>query len=201
MRKAKNSDVGIIISILIPSIHSRAKLLDALLDYLLSQIVELNAKLTVEIVSVVDNKEISTGAKRNQLLKLARGKYIVFIDDDDWVPGYFVGELLKAAESNADCFATNGTHTLNGGEITKWWLSKANDNVTTQRGNETIFLRKTNHLSPVKRELALLAGFPNKSNAEDKWYSDKLNEHLITEYVIEKPMYEYREKSGQKEYI
>ena len=159
-----------------------------------------NAEKIVEVIALIDNKELSTGEKRNKLLFLAKGKYIIFIDDDDWIPDYYINELLIAAKSNADCFAINGIHIDRGNRV-KWFISKGFDNVNQNKNGEIIYLRKTNHITAVKRELALKHGFPNKSNAEDKDYSDNLNSYLKSEYVIKKPMYEYRESLGIKEYV
>ncbi len=190
-----------IISILIPSIESRAELLAKLHFNLMWQIYTLGAIGSVEVIVEVDNKKITTGAKRNNLLRAARGKYIVFVDDDDWVMDYYVAELLEAAKSDADCFAINGVHTTNEKNPTQWFLSKDYENKTVIINEKAVYHRSTNHISPVKRCLAMIYGFPDKSNAEDKWYSDNLNRHLATEFTIEKPMYHYRETTQPKEYV
>ena len=192
-----------ILSILIPSLKKRNTLLTCLVVNLMQQIYTLEALGEVEVLVDVDNKERTTGMKRNALLNRATGKYIVFIDDDDEVPIHYIEEILKAAACNADCMAINGliTEQRGAGTIdTQWFLSKDNDNITIKRNEKNVYLRRTNHLAPVKRRLALLAGFPDKSNAEDKWYSDRLNEHLKTEVVIERHMYHYKD-SYPKEYV
>jgi hypothetical protein len=66
--------------------------------------------------------------------------------------------------------------------------------------NEIVFFRRANHLSPVKRELALQAMFPDQSNAEDKEYSGRLNPFLKTEVKIDKSIYHYDFKNYDKEY-
>lgn len=176
-----------ILSILICSLHSRHHMLDALLKELLLQ---RNDNEEVEILTEVDNKEITTGAKRNILLNRATGKYIIFIDDDDWPEPCYIAELLKAAESDADCFAMNGYITTNGHNKINWALSKDYENNGT-----TFYYRKTNHITGVKREIALKVGFPDKSNAEDKWYSDRVALLCKTEFKIIPPMYHYRFQS------
>lgn len=185
------------LSILICSLASRYQLLLQLLGHLDLQI--YNPAL-VQVIHKVDNKEMSTGAKRNWLLQQAKGEYIVFIDDDDWVPAYYVKEMLIAANSGADCFAINGTMTTDGGYVEKWRISKDYPNTEVMEGGEKIMLRTTNHITGVLRKHALKAGFPDKSNAEDKAYTEALHKHLKTEYVIEKPMYHYRFETINKEY-
>lgn len=202
------------ISILIPTIPSRESSLNNLLKILLPQMSTFTSSkdydnnitilkyhnFDVEIIVCSDEKKITTGEKRNRLLKIASGKYIIFIDDDDEVPNYYIEQLLIAYESNADCFAINGKMTTDGQKEIKWRLSKDYDNITIKENGVDIYLRKTNHITAVKRELALLAPFPNKSNAEDKGYSDALNPFLKTEYKIELPMYHYKFSTKNKEY-
>lgn len=202
------------ISILIPSLVSRSENLTHLLSILLPQIgdytynfypgnnynVDVYSGYEVEILIDIDNKLVSTGEKRNRLVNSAKGDYIVFIDDDDEVPGYYICSLLDAYESNADCFAINGKMTTDGAKEIKWRLSKDYENVTIKENGVDVYLRKTNHITAVKREIALLAPFPNKSNAEDKSYSDAINKFLKSEFVISLPMYHYKFSTKNKEY-
>lgn len=202
------------ISILIPTIPSRESSLNNLLKILLPQMSTFTSSkdyynnitilkyhnFDIEIIVCSDEKKITTGEKRNRLLKIAKGKYIVYIDDDDEVPNYYIREMLKACDSDSDCFAINGKMTTDGQKEIKWRLSKDYDNVTIKENGVDVYLRKTNHITGVKRELALLAPFPNKSNAEDKGYSDALNPFLKTEYKIELPMYHYKFSTKNKEY-
>jgi hypothetical protein len=204
-----------ILSILIPSLENRSQQLSNLVCSLISQcgsitgiknyrinkcsIVDLKFK-EVEIIIAIDNKSITTGEKRNLLIDCSTGEYIITIDDDDNVPSYYVEELLKASKSNADCFAINGKITTDGIDEVEWRLSKDNPNVTIFEEGKKVYLRTTNHITATKRSLAILAGFPSKSLAEDKEYSIRLNPHLKTEYKINKPMYHYRFSSHNKEY-
>src|SRR3990172_9946081 len=103
-----------ILSILICSLQKRFELLKQLHFHLFKQIYTLNVLGKVEVICNVDNKQKTTGQKRNELLQAARGKYISFIDDDDWVADYYVEEILKAAQSDCDVMAINGVMTTNG---------------------------------------------------------------------------------------
>lgn len=202
------------ISILIPTIPSRESSLNNLLKILLPQMSTFTSSkdydnnitilkyhnFDVEIIVCSDEKKITTGEKRNCLLKIAKGKYVIYIDDDDEVPNYYINELKKACDLDSDCFAINGKMTTDGQKEIKWRLSKDYDNITIKENGVDVYLRKTNHITGVKRELALLAPFPNKSNAEDKGYSDALNPFLKTEYKIELPMYHYKFSTKNKEY-
>lgn len=188
------------LSILIP-VHINHELLFGILyDDLRRQIEEENATEIVEILYHIDNGEITTGAKRNGLLDRAKGDYIVFIDSDDSIPGYYVKEFLKASESNADCFGINGIMTTDGYNEIGWELSKDHPNLTVQRNGKPFYLRQLNHISCCKRGLALMARFPDKKLGEDGDYARRLNPFLKTEYKIIPPMYHYRYTSKNKLY-
>ena len=183
------------LSILIPSLEIRASQLSKLIKNLESQ-----ATSDVEIISLVDNKQMSTGAKRQKLLEMSTGEYIVFIDDDDTVPEYYVSEMLKGCQTDADCMAINGYITTNGANRIDWRICKDYDNVTIIEKGRSVYLRKTNHITAVKRNLALQAGFPDKSLAEDKAYSDSLSRFLKTEHKIFLSMYHYDFQTANKQY-
>lgn len=187
------------ISILICSLHERRQMLDLLLKHIYLQ-VTLESEGMVEVLHEVDNGEITTGAKRNKLLQKAKGKYVIFVDDDDWVYPYYIRELLWAAESDADCFEINGIMTTDGHSQIEWRLAKGNPNTTAYINGVPVYLRTTNHITAVKRSLALVHGFPDISNGEDKGYSEKLNPLLKTEFRIIPPMYIYRFTNTPKKY-
>ncbi len=183
------------LSILICSLESRNHLLQELLDTLNKQILP-----DVEILTNIDNRQKSTGKKRQELLNLSQGEYVVFIDDDDSVPDYYISKLLTALESNPDCVSICGTMTTNGAKEIGWRLSKDYENITITENGKPFYLRKTNHITAVKRNIATLVGFPDKSNAEDKYYSDGINQYLKTESIIKQPMYHYKYETTNKQY-
>ena len=190
------------LSILICSLEKRKEQLAELLAEINLQITSCDASTIVEVITEVDSKQITTGAKRNNLLNKAQGKYICFIDDDDHIYPNYIKLILEAIESDADCIATTGIYSINGGHPVKWRLSKDfidEDRMDSNIG-EIVFFRRANHLTPVKRELALQAMFPDQSNAEDKEYSFRLNPFLKTEVQIKELIYHYDYKSYDKEY-
>ena len=185
-----------IISILIPSINSRAGLLASLLRKLENQIEECDAKEKVEILVNIDGGEKTTGQKRNELVAQARGLFVIGHDDDDLPADFYVEELLKAAESNADCFAISGIITTDGGDMKRWYISKDLDykSIIDSDGRES-YHRYTNHITGVKRAIALQIKFPDQVFGEDyQWAMDLKNSGLLkTEYQIDRyPMYHYK---------
>jgi len=203
------------LTIMIPTINGREQVLSDLVCDLIRQCGSLKSTTpsnvngceitvldfeNVEIIIACDNKTISTGKKRQLLLELAKNDFVVSIDDDDYVYPYYVEEILKAIQSNPDCVGTRGIYTNDGNQSTEWRLSKDYPNETISENGRHIYLRTSNHLTPVKKHLALQAGFPDKSNAEDKWYSERLQPLLKTEVKIDKIIYHYRYSSSQKSY-
>lgn len=190
------------LSILICSLTNRHDQLQNLLNELHKQIAECNAQDIVEVIVEVDEKQITTGAKRNNLLYKSSGKYICFIDDDDHIYSMYIKLILEAIESDADCIATTGIYTVNNGKKVRWKLSKdfIDEDKFDENLNTIVYFRRTNHLSPVKRQFALGALFPDISKAEDKEYSQRLNSFLQSEVEIKELIYHYDYKSYDKEY-
>jgi glycosyltransferase involved in cell wall biosynthesis len=145
----------------------------------------------VEVCSISDNKQMTIGAKRQKLLDMAAGEYVVFFDDDDWPEAYYVAEVVAALETKPDCIGmlirmtTNGRqpqmccHSL---QFPEW-----KDNYA---GYD--YVRNVTHFNPVKSYIAKLVGFSDKRFGEDKEYSDKVTKLCKDEVFINKPMFHYR---------
>ena len=143
-----------------------------------------------KIEILIDNSiQYNIGTKRNKLLQRATGKYIVFIDDDDHISPDYVSKILSACQTNADCIGISGIITTNGSDQRQWHISK--DYGSWHTSPDGTYLRTPNHISPVKRELALQAGFPEVSFGEDAEYSRRLLPLLKTETKVEGNIYHY----------
>lgn len=136
-----------------------------------------------------DSMAYNVGIKRNKLLNSAKGEYVVFIDDDDHISPDYVRLILNACETGADCIGINGFITTNGHDKRKWFISKEYGHWFT--GADGTYFRTPNHISPVKRESALQAGFPEIAFGEDAVYSQRLLPLLKTETLITEPIYHY----------
>lgn len=178
----------ITLSILICSLWERAADFARLLGVLENQLTS-----EVEILTEIDNREITTGAKRNILLQRAAGKYVVFVDDDDSVSENYVSEILEAAKSDPDAIVFNGWITTNGENKRRFKLSK--DYPYTTKDN--IYYRYPNHIVPIRATIAKKFRFPDKTYGEDFSWATKIhNSKLIkTEVKIEKELYYYLYKT------
>lgn len=186
------------LSILIPTVSRRLHFYTDLINH-------INKQLTEEVEIVSDMADVgvkTTGQKRNDLLNSAKGDYIWFIDDDDWISDTAIADILKGIETNPDSFAINGTWSENGQKLTQWFISKDLEYCASTLDGKEIFLRPPNHITPMKRIIALQIMFPNKSNQEDYDFCIRLKESglIQTEYKIDKPIYEYRYLTYDKLY-
>lgn len=172
-----------ILSILICTLPKRSKMLRSLLYNLNSQIVH-----GVEIITDCSTTD-TTGLKRNKLIARSSGEYVVFIDDDDEVSEKYVLLILSALQTKPDCVATQGIITTNGAQQKEWYISK---DFKTWHEKNGVYYRTPNHISPVKREIALSVGFPDKTIGEDYDYSMGILPHLKTEVKIIENIYHYK---------
>ena len=188
------------LSILICSLFERSSQLKSLLKELYRQIDENDASGIVEILIEVDNREQSTGFKRNILYQRAKGTYCISHDDDDTPSSFFIEELLKGIKTNPDCIGMCGYITTNGANEKMWYISKDNPYTSKidEHGNE-IYLRYPNHITCIKTSIAQQFKFPNKTYGEDfEWATAIHNSGKIkTEYIVNRPMYYYNYKTNK----
>lgn len=169
------------LSLLICTIPRRQRLLSDLLADLRRQGGD------VEILT--DNGPGSVGAKRQRLLEKAAGDYVAFIDDDDDInPGYV--SLIMPHLGFYDVIGFEGEITTNGRDKRRFTISM-HHNYEEKNG---IYYRYNNHLSPIRREIALQIGYKDMGHGEDFDYATRLrNSGLIkTEHYIYTPMYFYK---------
>jgi glycosyltransferase involved in cell wall biosynthesis len=102
------------LSILIPTLYERIDKLCELKASLFGQIMSNKVSDIVEVLELADNRQKTTGAKRNILLNMAKGDYIAFIDDDDAISNDYIKLVLKAIETNPDVIGMRLVHYMNG---------------------------------------------------------------------------------------
>lgn len=184
------------LSILICTTFNRREMFLALYGYLSEQA----ENKPVEILFHEDNKEISVGKKRQGLLEKAVGDYIVFVDSDDMVHPDYVDDILHAISYEPDCVGFKIRCEGMDGKPDKA-IAKASVIYKNWADNVDGFdyVRSPYHKTPVKREIALKVGFPDKRYAEDYDYSMGLVGLLKTERFINKELYIYRYKYEKHE--
>jgi hypothetical protein len=175
-----------ILSILICRIPSREQMFNNLSKELNKQIASGNYK--VEILWSLEGWP--TGQKRNDLVNKAQGEYVCHFDDDDWPSEDYVSSIMKALESKPDAVGFKGWITTNGKNKKEFSISKDLQYKDTVNGYE----RFNNHLSPIKKEIAVQFKFPHCIWQEDYRFAKAVHDAkaIQTEVFIDKHLYNYR---------
>jgi glycosyltransferase involved in cell wall biosynthesis len=176
--------------ILIPTIPHRH---DRLCELLAELDRQWQPGLTVRVLR--DNLERANRAshgKRQDLVQAARGEYVCFIDDDDWVAPDYIARIMTALGEHPDyvgfqvLFTEDGQqhylddHSLRHGRF-------------GQDGNR--LLRDISHINPMLRELALLVEWSDQTDEE--WVDAvRATGRVKTEVYISAEMYHYRRSSS-----
>jgi glycosyltransferase involved in cell wall biosynthesis len=168
------------LSILIPTLPQRRDMLNTLVAELTRQ--------SDDIEIITDNGIGTVGAKRQRLLDKSTGAYICYIDDDDWITPDYLREILNALQSGPDAVGFRGWITTDGKKPKDFSISMLHE--YTERHN--MYFRFHNHLSPVRREIALSVGFKDMSYGEDHDYAVRMRALIKTEVYIDKKLYHYR---------
>lgn len=187
------------LSILVCSVHTRYKtFLPKIQDQLYDQYnrLEPTDQDKVEIMVLTDNKKMMLGYKRNTMVDIAQGRYIVFVDDDDRIAPDYIAELLKGIKSDADCIVFQAEVSLNGEPSKICYYSK---DVKRDYNHKDGYYRIPNHICCVKRKVSLKSTFPNVLYGEDAGYGKVLLPFIKTEHKINKVLYYYDYNSDTTE--
>ena len=188
----------IYLSVLIPTLHSRKFHFNNISKSLRSQIDALDVPGDVEVLAYADSRQRTTGFKRNVLLEKAKGKFVVFVDDDDVLSNQYIKLILNAIKTNPDIDAIGirGEYTENGSKPAPFETSLKHQ----WELKNGWYYRTINHISPIKREHAIQVKFPDKVVGEDYEYTMALQKTglLKNEVVIETPIYFYNFVSNKQ---
>lgn len=179
------------LSILICTLPERKESYDYINKKLMNQCFDLGVFCNEVEICSHNNNVLTTGAKRNALLEMARGKFIVFVDDDDDVSDDYVEKIFFTILKHPyiDCIGIEGIITTDGLQQKNWIISI--DCKDWYEEND-VYFRTPNHISPVRREIALQAGFPDVTYGEDREYSRRLLPLCKNEAKIKGPLYHYK---------
>jgi glycosyltransferase involved in cell wall biosynthesis len=189
-----------LLSILICTIPGRAKsFLPNILDQLGPQYDDND---TIELLYLGDNKNMTVGEKRNWLVKMAKGDYVVFVDDDDRIAPDYVSTLLSGIMHQRDrgimpdvvCF--HAEIRINCGPPVPVHYSANHGQDQNLPGR---YLRIPNHLMCVRRRLALDTPYAQISRGEDADYARRLLPKIQIQHLIARTLYYYDFNSSTTE--
>lgn len=160
----------VILSILIPTLVERR-----LQWYNLTKRLKVLAQdYSVEILSNEDNREKTTGEKRNELIDMAQGKFSAFIDDDDDVPNHYFDSIFSALNERpeADCIGFKGLLVnrmmVVRQNATRSQVFRHSKGLPYSQGLVNgEYQRPPNHLNPMLTDYFRQIRFPNLTFAED----------------------------------
>ena len=186
------------LSILIPTLENRKFHLGNMVKNISAQINALENPDDCELLVYSDNREKTTGHKRNVLLGRAKGKFTVFVDDDDKLAVNYIQLILEAIDNNPDIDAIGirGQYSEDGRKPSPFETSLKHN----WELKDGWYLRTINHISPIKRIHALRVRFPDITIGEDYKYTMALKSLNILkkEVVIKQPIYFYNFVSNKQ---
>jgi len=188
------------LSILVCTLNSRKPFFDVI-----SKKIKRQLTPDVECLTYCDNGEITIGAKREVLKHQATGDYIVYVDDDDRISRYYVRNILEAINNKygyqPDSIGIRGFQTSDLKDLKYFECSSLHKGKKWSTVHNGIVLKPTNHINPVKREIALKCPFPDLYYGEDKFYSEALKPLIITEIMADGWLYWYDYRPNNSESV
>lgn len=178
-----------ILSVLIPTLVERREVFNKLKE----RLDKLASPYKVEIISLEDNRQKTTGQKRNDLIDMANGKFSVFIDDDDDVPDWYFEQIFNAINNNPQCDCIGFKGMIYGyGQPAIFRHSVGLPYSPGKVKGE--YLRPPNHLNPMLTEYFKAVRFPDLTFAEDFDFCNRLAEMKLikNEVFIDLVMYHYK---------
>jgi hypothetical protein len=176
------------LSILVGTTTKRPEQCKKLVDFLCAQIEEAKRD-DVEVVWLGDNLKCSSGLKRQRLLACAIGKYLAYVDDDDWVSDDYVKEITNAIDNHqVDVITFRQKVNLDGQEA----------EVNFQLGYEKVepwtgqnMTRPPYHVCVWETMLAKSAQFSDQYYGEDVFWLQQLWPKAKTSHHINKVLHHY----------
>ena len=180
--------MSIKLTILVPTIPNRIELFyPKLMKNLINQTKKYD---NVELIAFFDNKKRSIGKKRQEMLNLTQGEYVVFVDDDDRVADDYVDQIMTALNDNpgTDCVVFNAFCRINGdsGRPCRHGIEYEN---FTSCGSE---LRgKPPHTAVYRTAISKKHSFSDRGHGEDIDWINRACQDIKIQTRIEKVLYFY----------
>ncbi len=177
------------LSILVPTVPSR---IDSFFPRIIKELhKQVGNRKEIEIIGLFDNKRKSTGSKRQDLLNLAQGEYLTFVDDDDRVTEDYVSSIMEAIEANPgiDCIVYNTICRVNGGppKLCKYGIEFEYGDILD--GKE--WRGKPAHTMVWRSAIAKAHKFFDIMHGEDINWVKRAYKDIVTQHRIDRVLYHY----------
>lgn len=159
----------------------------------------------IEILVLLDNCSKSIAEKRNDLLRIARGSYLAFLDDDDTVSDRYFEQILGAIDAHpgVDCISFNQWCSLDGELLfVEFGIGNPHGRLwRTADGQLGPIKRPPYHMCAWRRELAQSEAFnavyaQTGQSTEDIDWLMRLYPKVQTEHHIDAALHGYIYHSG-----
>lgn len=149
------------VTFLIPTIAGRETSLQNLMASIREKMSRLAPHLRYKIDLAFDNREMSVGLKRQNLIQAAEGKYSAFIDDDDEITDAYVEDLVQTIQGSYPVMRLRG-------RIDPYTFTHSLENkLSGSMARGDVFLRPPNHLNPMMTDIAKMIHFKDATRGED----------------------------------
>lgn len=189
----------ILLSILTASIPERADKLEMLTAKITAQI----GDLPVEHLVFLDNRKRTIGAKRDALLRIARGTFIAYVDDDDTVSPDYVASLVEAIKIaiTPPASPNDQVDVITFAQFARVDEACAKIVFGLRQENQpfvpdTEVQRAAWHVCAWRRSVAILSHFPESNYGEDWAFAEPLNRIARASIHLDKVLHYYRFNSA-----
>lgn len=131
----------------------------------------------------------SVGVKRNDLLKRASGKYLLYLDSDESISPQYIETILRLCRQDQDVCTFRALVKLK-----NFWAlvdMRLAYQVNDQINPDYDIRRPCWHVCPIRSIFAKLYSFEDKNNAEDFEWVSKVLKHCTTEAHTERIIFCY----------
>jgi len=175
---------------LIPTLEERELLFIGLYYDLLHQKSHYD---NVSIRVYCDDRQRTTGYKRNALIAICDTDYLVFFDDDDLPSPDYISSICRVLDEvpSVDCITFDADVTYDGKSPTPIYCNIRNKTFLQERG---CYRRPPMHFNVIRSSIAKEYPFPDQSKGEDvAWVKTLVREGALKEsFHIDKILYHYR---------
>ena len=187
-----DSQTEILLTVCIPSLPERMASLAELVAVLRGQDCP-----ELEVLVLMDNRRRHLGEKRNAMIRMARGKFIANVDDDDLVTGDYFAKLRDALREDVDVVGHDALCSLNGSPmfLVRTGLDFPNEQPRHRSEGGYHDIRRTFwHWCAWRRELALQCPFPEDCNdgAEDARFLEQALPRVRTWRKVDEALFIHR---------
>ncbi|MHA2084460.1 MAG: glycosyltransferase [Candidatus Thorarchaeota archaeon] len=156
---------------------------------------QIGTRNDIELLAVLDNRRRTVGVKRQNLLDMAQGEYVVYLDDDDDVADDYVESIMGVLDNQqtdlADVivFQVQYTHLATGQKILCIYDKAFKDRGV---GNDGVWRGPPCHIHAIRSDLAKSVRWvPEDSTVEDFLWSNGVAAKINKQVKIDRPLYFY----------